>query len=237
MTTMLAVAVAGATLGSGCTTFTDNDAVARVGDVELSSDELRARADASDAPRGVALDANFVRQEIGSWVDEQIAAGVDPAVAAATYPQGLLVSGSVCFQVIVVENVQSAADGVDELLAGADFATVFAARNIDPSLATEEGRFGCVPADQLPLGTGNAFVDALAGLDSDSEFAWVELPANPDEPVLGAVIRFLPYEELGPDETPIVLANLPADAQEVDIYIDPRYGTYDAAAGVVVALG
>lgn len=237
MTTLLAVAVTGATLGTGCTTFSDNDAVARVNDIELSSAELRERADARGAPQDEALAADAVRQEIGVWIDEQLVGATDPAVSAETYEQGLLASGSICIALIIVTNPQEAADTVDELNAGADFATIFGERNIDPSLDADQGRVGCFAVDELPLGSGNTLVDSLLELDQDNPYTFATLPGNAGEPDAGAVSRFIPYAELGPDETPVVNSNLPSSATDVDVHVDPRYGTYDATARLVVPLG
>ncbi|NND75979.1 MAG: hypothetical protein HKN44_13330 [Ilumatobacter sp.] len=234
MTTLLAVAVLGATFGTGCTTFSDNDAVARVGDVELSSERLRDRVDARGAPQGEALDANAVREEIGAWIGEQVAVGVDPGLAAAAYAQGLFASGSICFEVIVVDSTEAAAAALDELRAGADFAAVYGERNIDPSLDGTTGRFPCVPENQLPLGTGNTFVDSLVELDDGNRLTSVQLD---ESGAAHAVSRFVPYDELGPDDTALVLANLNVDLDGFDIHVDPRYGTYETSVGAVVPLG
>ncbi len=235
--TSLAIALTGALLGAGCATFSDNDAVARVGDVELSADELRERVDELGAPQDEALDANAVRQTIDTWISEQLSGAPDPALAAAVYPQGLLAAGSICFEVIVAESAERAAEALDQLQAGASFGEVFAAHNIDPALTQDEGRFGCVPGNQIPVGTGNTFVDALTEIDDRNRFNTAEIEGNPGEPSVFAVVRFIPFDELGPEDTPTVFANMTVAARGIDVYVDPRYGTFDSASGTVVALG
>jgi hypothetical protein len=51
------------------------------------------------------------------------------------------------------------------------------------------------------------------------------------------VSRFIPYDELGPDETPIVNAALSTAALDLDIYVDPQIGTYDSTSATVIPLG
>lgn len=232
--TPLAAALSAALLGAGCATFSDNDAVARVGDVEFSSDELRARVDELGAPPDEALDANAVRQTIDTWIGEQLSATTDPALAAELYPQGLLAAGSTCFEVIVADTEQGGADALAQLQDGASWTEVFTTYNIDPALAQDEGRFGCVPANEIPIGSGNPFVDGLTELRGDARLNFVEIPG---EPTVYAVTRLIPFDELGPEDTPIVFANLPLGSREIDIHVDPRYGTFDSSSGTVVALG
>jgi hypothetical protein len=68
-------ALVGAVSLSSCSTFSDNDAVARVGDVELTRDTLETfvhdfLVTAGDVPDRVAGDA--YRQVIGGWVFEEL---------------------------------------------------------------------------------------------------------------------------------------------------------------------
>lgn len=68
-------ALVGAVSLSSCSTFSDNDAVARVGEVELSRDTLEEfvhdfLATRGDVPDQVAGDA--YRQVIGGWIVEEL---------------------------------------------------------------------------------------------------------------------------------------------------------------------
>ena len=224
-------------LGAGCTTFTDNDAVARVGDVEFSSTELRERADARGAPQDEALDANAVRDEISAWIISQLPTDNDPILAAASYARGVRASGSICVDVLVVDSQDAVAAALEELNGGVDFGVVFATRNIDPSLANDQGSLGCLEAPLLPFGAGNPFVDSLLDLDAEHPYGSTELVGNEGDPAVYAVSRFVPFDELGPEDTPIVVQSLTPDALGIDVYVDPRYGTYDELSGNVIALG
>ena len=59
-----------------------------------------------------------------------------------------------------------------------------------------------------------------------NEFAWV-------------VLAFRPYAELTPADADAVVAAIDSAARlaDADVFVDPRYGTFDAATGQVVALG
>ena len=66
---------------SGCSTFSDADAAARVDDTELSPDGLAELIDVISVPQGGdPNDAEVVRQTIGLWIQvEVINAGLDDA--------------------------------------------------------------------------------------------------------------------------------------------------------------
>ena len=59
-----------------------------------------------------------------------------------------------------------------------------------------------------------------------NEFAWV-------------VLAFRPFAELAPADADAVTAAIDSAARlaDADVFVDPRYGTFDAATGQVVALG
>lgn len=221
-------------LATGCSTFSDNDAVARVNDDELSAEELR------DLVTGVGAadtDAAAARDQIGGWVRDELTKYADSSVAPAAYADGVERSGSICVQVTVVDDDQTARDALAELENGAEFATVFADTNVDPTLADDTGRLGCVAAAQLAFDLGNPFVDSLRDLSETSPFTSAALPTVPGEPDLFVVSRFVPFDELSADETDAVAGNLTAQALGVDVHIDPRYGVFDQASSTVLPLG
>ncbi len=72
---------------SGCSTFSDADAAARVNDTELSPDQLSSLVDVL-AQGADPTDAEVVRQTIGLWVQvEVINAGLDNADTSLTDTQ------------------------------------------------------------------------------------------------------------------------------------------------------
>jgi hypothetical protein len=226
--------LATASLAAGCTTFSDNDAVARVNDVELSSEMLRARLTEIEAPTDVALDANQVRQDIAAWIRSE---SVDPSQAEAAYANGAEASGTVCPQVIVIDALGAAESAMADLEAGADFDDVSAVRNIEPLYAGESNRLGCIPTSDLPFDNGDPFIDALRTLTAQSPYALVSLPPQPGSPNVYVVTRLTPFNELSPEEMAVVLQNAPVNSQDIDIYVDPRYGAYDPETGVIDGLG
>lgn len=225
--------LAASTLAAGCTTFSDNDAVARVNDVELSADSL---AELVGAPDGVAVDANAARVQIQAWVQEEVGRFADPTKAPDAYRKGVQASGSVCIQVAVVDTEEIARNGVADLEGGVEFATFFAESNVNPAIA-DEGRLGCAPGSELPFGEGDPLIDSLLSLSAVSPYSIATLSSGTDLPDLFTVSRFVPYDELLDADRQVVADSLTADALGIDIYVDPRYGTYDSLSGSVLALG
>jgi hypothetical protein len=232
-----------AALTAGCSTFSDNGNVARVGDATLTNDDFQAQLTELGAPSDQLLPAEALRAQITTWIQEQVAAddsaAVDPDEAAALYDAGIESSGTICISGIVVETEDSANRVADELAAGADFDELLAAENLDPSLGEAGGNIGCITSDQLAEAADVEFVQVAAGLSADdpvdvsplldpegNEFAWV-------------VLSFRPFAELTPAEADTVTAAIDSAARlaGADVFVDPRYGTFDAATGQVVALG
>ena len=184
-----------------------------------------------------------MRAQITTWIQEQVAAdasaGVDAEEAAARYDAGIESGGAICISGIVVETEDTANRVADELVAGADFAELLAAENLDPSLGNAGGDIGCITSDQLAEAVDTEFVQVAAGLSADdpidvsplfdpegNEFAWV-------------VLKFRPFAELSATDADTVTAAIDSAARlaDADVFVDPRYGTFDAATGQVVALG
>ncbi len=227
-----------AALSAGCTTFSDNDAAARVGDVEFTHDELVAELEELGATTDQVAQADIARGQISAWVAEQVTAAADPALAADAYAQGLLASGSICLDILAVATQADADAAVTDLTDGTPFADLFASANIEPSLAESNGRIGCLPLTELALDAGNPLVDSITEVNAASPYATAFLPGDAAAGAadLYVVSRFIPFDELGPEDIAIVAGALPADALGLDIYVDPRLGTYDAATATVIPL-
>ena len=95
------LALAAATVASGCTTLSDNDAVARVDDAELSANELVELVGGADTE--TATDASIAREAIGSWIGEKLPTERDADDASELYSQGILASGTLCSRAMVTE--------------------------------------------------------------------------------------------------------------------------------------
>jgi hypothetical protein len=232
-----------AALTAGCSTFSDNGNVARVGDATLTNDDFQAQLTALGAPSDQLLPADAVRAQISNWIQEQVAAddsaGIDPDEAAARYDAGIESSGTICVSGIVVETEDDANRVADELAAGADFDELLAAENLDPSLGDAGGDIGCITSDQLAEAADVEFVQVAAGLSADDPVGVSPLLDPEGNQFAWVVLSFRPFAELAPADAETVTAAIDSAARlaDADVFVDPRYGTFDAATGQVVALG
>ena len=232
----IAVPLTLAVVASGCTTFSDNDAVARVGDAELGQDEFEERLAAVGITTDQTVPLDPARTELTLWIQSQL---VDTAALAEQYDAGPATSGSICLSAIVTETKADAADAATQLDGGADFATVFTEANIDPTLAADVGALPCITAADLDNAAGTPLIDAAATMSADDPTATTELRDDTGQPVAWAVLSFRTFDELPPADADFVTSSIDvsAAAAEADIHVDPRYGTFDPVLGQVIALG
>jgi hypothetical protein len=232
-----------AALTAGCATFSDSGNVARVGDATLTNDDFQAQLTELGAPSDQLLPADAVRAQITTWIQEQVAAddsaGVDADEAAALYDAGVESGGTICISGIVVETEETANRVADELVAGADFADLLAAENLDPSLGDAGGDIGCITRDQLTEAVDVEFVQVAAGLSADDPIAVSPLFDPEGNEFAWVVLSFRPFAELTPADAETVTAAIDSAVRlaNADVFVDPRYGTFDAATGQVIALG
>ena len=236
-------AAAVAALTAGCATFSDSNNVARVGDATLTNDDFQAQLTELGAPSDQLLPAEAVRAQITTWIQEQVAADdsatVDADEAAARYDAGIESAGTICISGIVVEAEDTANRVADELVAGADFAELLAAENLDPSLGSVGGDIGCITSDQLTEAVDVEFVQVAAGLSADDPIAVSPLFDPQGNEFAWVVLKFRPFAELSAADADAVTAAIDSAARlaDADVFVDPRYGTFDAETGQVVALG
>lgn len=232
-----------AALTAGCATFSDSNNVARVGDATLTNDDFQAQLTELGAPSDQLLPADAVRAQITTWIQEQVAADasaeVDADEAAARYDAGIESGGAICISGIVVETEDTANRVADELVAGADFAELLAAENLDPSLGSAGGDIGCITSDQLTEAVDTEFVQVAAGLSADDPIAVSPLFDPEGNEFAWVVLKFRSFAELSAADADAVTAAIDSAARlaDADVFVDPRYGTFDAATGQVVALG
>lgn len=241
---LISCLAAAATLSS-CTTFSDNDAVARVGDVELSSDELTALVGGED---NLVIGAEAARAAIGGWIRDTVQAeglydeaSIEPAtanLAGPRYDAGFLEGAVSCPLVLVTLTFDDAREARTRLNAGEPFAEVFAALNIDPSIAPTGGDIGCVDADGLALNPNDQTILALLELSADNPIVTRRL-APETESGTAVVLVHRSYMELtDPQLDAVAIAVGAATVRaDLDIYVDPRFGTFVPAAGQVVPTG
>ena len=236
-------ATAVAALTTGCATFSDSSNVARVGDATLTNDDFQAQLLELGAPDDQLLPAEAIRAEITTWIQEQVAAtdtdGLSADEAAERYDAGLESSGTVCINGIVVEDQDTATSVADDLAGGGDFTALLEAENLDPSLGEAGGDVGCLTSDQIAEAGDVPFVEVAASLTADNPVATSALFDQLGNEFAWVVLQFRTFDELSPADADVVTATLDTAAQlaDADVYVSPRYGTFDATSGQVVPLG
>jgi PPIC-type peptidyl-prolyl cis-trans isomerase-like protein len=276
-------------VATGCSTFSDNDSAARVGDFELSQDELgdlligatpmpdpptdvrdgetaravlttwiitrvfeldlaaqgasvsaQAIAATGDAlaaedPSGWAAKAVDVqtleieqRAAFETWSALEVAAPSD-AELRSIYEAGVAESGFLCGAHILVETAEAAQDIVDQLEGGADFAELAASDSIDTNSGPNGGNLPCALTDAY-----EANVPELAEAFLAADFG---VPVGPVPSEAGYhVIVLRPSDQVDPGELGAVYNGAPLRFQRaaggVDIYVDPRFGSFDPSIGV-----
>jgi hypothetical protein len=275
----LAVAVASLGSLSACTTFSDDNVVARVNDTELTNDDfaeiLRSvegeeatfapinddtrNDDATDiirnwivdqivrddlATNGIevpapsteltstAIEANFAAAA-GLW-QQQPAPTISDEDVRAEYERGPVASSMICPAYIIVESAELADDIATQIADGSvTFAEAAAANSIDQATADNGG---AIPCDD----TRNFFnqfqaVPELVDAVFETEIGAVTEPLNVGE--VYVLFRLRPWEELEPGELDPILTSVPTRfdflAREYDVYVDPRFGSFDGSLGLV----
>ncbi len=264
---------------SACSTFSDDNVVARVNDNELSNDDLTEilrgveGEEATFAPINDASRIDDATDIISNWIVDQIlrddlaAAGIavpepstelsaaaiqanftesaplwqqQPAIpisdeqAQAEYELGPLESNMVCLSYIVVDSADTAASLYTQITDGAvTFAEAAAANSIDPATAETGGALPC--DDTRNLVTQFESVPELVDAMLAAEIGVVSEPFSVGE--ASVLIRLRPWDELEPGELDPILTAVPTRfnflTREYDIYVDPRFGTFDGSVGLV----
>ena len=233
---MILLPLALAAVATGCGTFSDNNAIARVNDTELSQDEFELQLSDLGVTDQDVVPLEPARAEITRWIQSAL---VDEDQIAALYDAGPATSRVACIQAIVVEDSTAADEAVAELAGGTSFEDVFAAANIDPSIAADLGTLPCITSQDLDTSDSIPLIDATLRLSASEDVASAPLLDETGTTVAYAVIVFRSYEDLGFEDIDVVAASLDVSSllADADIYVDPRYGTFDAATGLVIALG
>lgn len=231
-----------AALTTGCATFSDSNNVARVGEATLTDDAFQEQLIEVGAPTDQLLPAEAVRAQIATWINEQIAsddaAGIGADEAAVLYDAGLETSGTVCVSGIVIEDRDTATRVADDLASGTDFVELLEAENLDQSLGEAGGDIGCITSDQVDQALDVEFVQVAATLSADDPIDIAPLLDNQGNEFAWVVLAFRPFDELIPTDVEAVTTAIDTAARlaDADVFVDPRYGTFDATTGQVVPL-
>ncbi len=233
---MLLLPLTLAAVTAGCSTFSDSDVVARVDDVELTSDEFDAKLTELGVTGDDVVSLEPVRAEISSWIQQQL---VPTDEIAAIYDAGASEAGVVCVSAIVVADQAAADAALDDIESGTSFDEVFQRDNLDQSLITTGGAIPCISGADLEANAGTPFIDLAATLSADDPFGVAPIVDATGAEVAWVVLRFRPFEELDSVDAEQVtgLIDVTDFVADADVYVDSRYGTFDAETGTVVSLG
>jgi hypothetical protein len=225
-----------AAVTAGCSTFSDNNVVARVNDVELTSDDFDARLTELGVTDAEVVQLEPVRAELTRWIQQQL---VPADEIAAIYNAGAVEAGVVCVSGLVVADQEAAAASLDDIGSGTDFVEVFQRDNLDQSLIETNGAIPCLSGTDLADNAGTPFVELAATLSSDNPIGGAALLDDTGAEVAWVVLEFRPWEELDSVDAEQVaqLVDVSDFAAGADVFVASRYGTFDVETGTVVGLG
>jgi hypothetical protein len=225
--------VALAAVVSGCATFSDNDLAARVGSAELSQTDLGRRLGGDGEPVERA-DGEAARSAIADFVRRAVA---DQVGLFDRYSSGDATLGVACFDALQVVDGDQGNELAARLAAGETWTDV--AESVAPGAAAGS-RVPCQPIAQVAPDVPE-IAETLAELRPDGP------PIVLDLPELGAAIVFRPHpvDEVNITDflnaastaNPTLIEQVQAEAASGDIYVDPRFGKFDATTFSVVPLG
>jgi hypothetical protein len=230
------VAVGLSAVASGCGTVSDRDVVARVDDVSLSREEFADQLVELGATSANIVPGDPARAELTRWIQSQL---VDEAAAAEVYDAGTMESNALCIDAIVVADEATAEQVAAALDGGADFGQEFTANNIDTGLAATEGEVQCIVGEQLVAAGSAPFVQVAANLTAADPLGTAPIIDPQGTELAWVVMQFRTFADLSPEDVDVVVGVIPAGdrAADADIFVDPRFGTYDRTLARVVPLG
>jgi hypothetical protein len=234
---------------------------AKVGDRSISAKTAEQLAGAGDAP----ATGDELRAQLTKWIRVNVlerSTGAEESAAPTTsadldsryakaltsiagdkvrtlYESGVDGSPLICLAAITVNTLEEANNVLTTLQSGTPFADAARASSTDTVIAQAGGIVKGGPnGDQecLEPGTVNpAVVAALKGVP-------VGQPVAADLDTFSAVLMLRPFDDLLPEsQAQIATASVSQDQIDAivagaDIYVDPRYGRWDAVSGTVVTL-
>ena len=240
-TARLALLALAAVAASGCTTFSDDDAVARVGDDELTSDALTALLDGVGSPLdptgqtpavvdGVAQ-GDAARSAVSRWIQSRI---VGASAIGERYTADPAELGVTCLDVAVAQD-QADAEAIkarldagetwDEVVGPLETSIGYESQQECTPLGVYEAQLGPEVAARLgALKPGGAPEVVDAG---QAGFAVVRIQSLDD---LDTGTLLAAVQGLEPDAVQALIDSVAA----TDVYVDPRVGRFDLDSVSVV---
>lgn len=147
------------------------------------------------------------------------------------YARGPADSGIVCTSHVLLDSEAEANDVLAELDRGASFADLAAERSTDPGSRVNGGVIECAVAQTFANSFVPEYVDAAFEAD-------IGEPVGPVQSQFGFhVILVRPFDEIDDVELePLVTdpaIRFDLATRSLDIYVDPRYGSFEGARGIV----
>jgi hypothetical protein len=229
------VATLAAATTTGCSSFADSDNIARVNNATLTVDDFEAELVDLQLSPDQPVPGDAARFAISRWIQQQL---VSPEEIEELYTAGFETSGTLCINAIVVGDEANANEVAGELAGGSNFAELFESRNIDESLNLTAGALDCITAEQVAQLAGTEFVDVAAGLQRDDPPGIAPVVDESGAAAAWVVLTIRPFAELTAIDINTVASTIDVDDRraDADVFVDPRYGTFDATIGQVVAL-
>ena len=223
-----------AAVSTGCSTFSDSDSVARVGDVSLSQDDFEATLTELGAiHRSRSMPSSCAaRSPPGSRATRR------PADRRRRGPRSVRRRLRHERRPLPVGDRRGGRGHRDTVAADLDggrpFDETFAESNIDQAQTATGGNLECVPRDVVDAAAEQPFIQASVVLDADDPVGTAPLFSADGDEVGWVVVVFRPFDDLADEDIAIVAA---AQGSTADVYVDPRYGTFDGATAQVIGLG
>jgi len=226
----LSFAVAAAAVAlSGCATFTNTDVVAQVGDAELTTSEFTQRAAQTIGAVDEPIDGDAARGVVANWIYLMFA---DEAGLLDAHDSGPDNTGVACFNVFTAPDAAVAETAIDRLRSGEDPAAV--GSELDPT-STGGGSIGCAPIANF----NPEITTQLGGISIDDPYRIVYGGADT------FVVSLQPRSQINGIEllqavqavSPETVASALEATQTSDIYVNPRFGSFQPDTGGVEPLG
>jgi parvulin-like peptidyl-prolyl isomerase len=194
--------------------------------------DLAANGSPMEAPDGEltseSLDAS-INESFGVWQQAAPTPISDDAVEAR-YSLGPVESNMICAAHVLVEDE----DIADEVLARLDDGATFADTAVEFSFDSSAANGGNLPCGTTPDFAAQYIPEFVeAALEAE-----IGVPVGPVASQFGYhVIVLRPFDDLSPDELAPVLATpqvrFDFASTDVDVYVDSRYGTFNASSGIL----
>lgn len=219
---------------SGCTTFSDNDAIARVGDEELSESELDGLL--GEAGSEDLASAAQIRAAITGWIAERLLFTEPPTEAQLfeAYADGPAATGWLCVLTMLTDGTDSGAEAVRRLTDGEPFVDVSRDLSLDPS---SDGAPQCVARAELRPDLDQDLLAALGRLSFEAPVQTSEFLDPSTGETLALVVALRDADDITVDELQRVAGIMPPLDDTLDVYVDPRFGEWQVDSRRVVALG